>query len=267
MKFSYIRYSVISTSRALSRQSAQSALTQTSAERSSIWEASTFYSRAQTAATIYHTKSGKAFLPSSLHKDCESEMNVPMIESDLNVLPKDNLCVLDSSDPELEYKLANAAVHGLAVFLKNSERYEFKSKLVEILIERDFHYDVVNNKEFIKFDDSEILLNPSFKLILHVNAPLCSLSTGNKNNRLFHRLTAQTNAAHFLVDFTPSSGFVANDFLATIMEFEKYGYGNQLNLADKILFDAEFNIFNRQVCIVIFNFNFFYFILFYNSIQ
>ena len=71
-------------------------------------------------------------MPSTVGK-YESEFSLPVIESDLNVLPKDNLCILDASDPDLDYKLANAAVHGLAVLLKNSERYAL-SKLVEILI-------------------------------------------------------------------------------------------------------------------------------------
>lgn len=172
-----------------------------------------------------------------------------MIESDLNVLPKDNLCILDASDPDLDYKLANAAVHGLAVLLKNSERYA-PSKLVSIIIERDFLFDSVSGKEYIKFDEAELVVSPIFRLVLHANAPLCFFSVSSArahpNNNLFGRLTTRSNAAHFVLDFAPSHHFVARDLLASIMEFEKYGYANQLSLADKILFEAEFNIFNRQ---------------------
>lgn len=217
-------------------------------ERSSIWEASTFYSRAQTAQTLYQTKSGKPFLPSTAGK-YESEFTLPLIESDLNVLPKDNLCILDSSDPDLDYKLTNAAVHGLAVLLKNSERYPF-SKLVQILIERDFLYDVTTNKEYLKIEDAELIINPMFRIVLHVNSPMSFCSSSRRphpNNHLFHRLTTRSNASHFVIDLTPSREFIANDLLTFIMEHEKYGYTSQISLADKILFDAEFNIFNRQV--------------------
>lgn len=232
----------------LSRMSTKSGITQAS-ERSSIWEASTFYSRAQTATTLYQTKSGKPFLPSTL-KDYESnEMQMPVLETDLNVMPKDNLCILDSSDEELDYKLANAAYHGLAVLLKNAERFSSLPKLVDVLIERDFQYDAATNKEYVKFDDAELIINPTFRLILHVNAPLSffSVQKTSCNNNLFQRLTSRSNAAHFVMDWTPSRDFIANDLLASIMEYEKYGYGNQISLADKILFEAEFNILNRQV--------------------
>lgn len=232
------------TSSRMSRVSRKSFNTQTS-ERSSIWEASTFYSRSQTVATVYHTKSGRPFLPSLL-SDCENELNLPQIETDLNVMPKDNLCVLDSGDPELDYKLVNAAVHGVAVFLRNSERYEFENRLVEILIERDYYINSSSNKEFIKFGEEEIYVSPGFKLILHVSAPIL-MNSGERNCNLFQRLTSQFNAAHFVLDLTPSSRYIANDFLGTIMDYEKPGYMNQINLADKILIESEFNVFNRQV--------------------
>ena len=73
----------------------------TQSERSSIWEASTFYSRTQTANTIYHSKSGRGFLP-SLSTEFENELPIPLIETDLNILPKDNLCLLDASGPDLD---------------------------------------------------------------------------------------------------------------------------------------------------------------------
>ena len=214
-------------------------------ERSgSIWEASTFYSRAQTAATVYHTKSGKPFLP-SLVVD-ENELSLPLIESDLNVPPKDNLCVLDADDPHLEYKLMNAAVHGVCVYLKNSQRYAFGSRLAEILVERDFLVDSSSNKEYLRFGEEEIVISPAFKLILQVSGPL-SLNYGAKNNHLFSRLTSQANPANFVVDFSFSKRYIAKDMLKTVMDFEKPGYLNQTVLADKILVESEFNLFNRQV--------------------
>lgn len=239
-------------SRMSGRLDSKSGSPKSDAGRSSIWEASTFYSRSQTTATLYQTKSGKPFLP-SINKEFESPINVPMIESDLNVLPKDNLCVLDSSDPELDYKLINAAVHGVAVFLKNAERFAFDSRLVDILIERDFMYDAASAREYLKFDDVEFTINPAFKLILHTNTPACMKSAG-RNNHLFQRFIVPSSAAHFVVDFTPSSAFIANDFLFTVMEYEKYGFNNQLHLADKILFEAQYNIFARQVFFGVFFF-------------
>jgi hypothetical protein len=215
-------------------------------ERSgSIWEASTFYSRAQTAATVYHTKSGKPFLP-SLVADYENELSLPLIESDLNVPPKDNLCILDSSDTHLEYKLMNAAVHGVCVYLKNSQRYPFSSRLADIIIERDFLVDSSSNKEYLKFGEEEIIINPAFKLILQVSGPI-GINYGNKNNFLFNRLTSQANPANFIVDFSFSKNYISKDMIKTIMDFEKPGYLNQTVLADKILFESEFNLFNRQV--------------------
>ena len=215
---------------------------------SSVWEASTFYSRAQTTmTTVYHTRSGNKLFLKSLQLDNESQIHLPNIETDLNIMPKNNLCVLDSSDPELDYKLINAAVHGLAVVLKNSERYKHESnKLIEILLEKDFQADVAMNKEFIKIGDEEILIDPAFKIIMHVNTPMCC-NYGKKNNHLFGRLNSQMNAAHFVIDFTLSSNYIKNDCLLTIMEKEKPGYRNQLLLSDKIAIETEFNLINRQV--------------------
>ena len=227
----------------LSYHSKKSAFTQIS-ERSSIWEASTFYSRAQTAATVYHTKSGRPFLP-SLVADYEKDLVLPVIETDLNIMPKDNLAVLDASDPNLEYKLINAAVHGVSVFLKNIQRYKLKSRLAEILIERDFLCDSNSNKEFLKFGDDEITISPSFKIILQASVPI-GLNYGGKNNNLVHRLTSQFSAANFVVDFSLSPNYVSTDFLKIIMDYEKPGYLNQTILADKIMIDSEFGIFNRQ---------------------
>ncbi|CAF0731757.1 unnamed protein product, partial [Brachionus calyciflorus] len=233
-------YSVQSSRLSHSRKSVTSHMS----ERSSIWEASTFYSRSQTVQTVYHTKSGRPLLE-SLQASFEAEVNLPSIETDLNIMPKDNLCILDASDCDLEYKLLNAAVHGLAVFLKNSERYPLKSRIVEILLERDYFYNSNINKEYLKFGDEEIFISPGFKLILHVNTPMLA-QTKSKNNFLFHRMTSQLNAAHYCVDLTPSNNFISEDFLNTIMDMEKPGYINQMILADKIFFESEFNIVNRQ---------------------
>lgn len=214
---------------------------------SSIWEASTFYSRAQTTATmVYHTRSGNKLFLKSLSVDNESEIHLPIIETDVNIMPKNNLCVLDSGDPELDYKLINAAVHGLAVLLTNSERFsQTKNKLVELLLERDFLVDVNQNKEYIKIGGEEIIIDPGFRLIMHVSTPI-HLNHGTKNNHLFNRLNTQLNAAHFVIDFGFSSEYIKRDCMTTIMEREKPGYRNQMHLADKISFDAEYNIINRQ---------------------
>ena len=182
----------------------------------------------------------------SLVADYENELSLPLIESDLNVPPKDNLCILDSSDTHLEYKLMNAAVHGVCVYLKNSQRYPFSSRLADILIERDFLVDSSSNKEYLKFGEEEIIINPAFKLILQISGPI-GINYGNKNNSLFNRLTSQANPANFIVDFSFSKNFISKDMIKTIMDFEKPGYLNQTVLADKILFESEFNLFNRQV--------------------
>ena len=73
------------------------------------------------------------------------------------------------------------------------------------------------------------------------------INYGNKNNFLFNRLTSQANPANFIVDFSFSKNFISKDMIKTIMDFEKPGYLNQTVLADKILFESEFNLFNRQV--------------------
>jgi hypothetical protein len=214
---------------------------------SSIWEASTFYSRAQTTATtLYHTRSGNKLFLKSLQVDNESVINLPIIETDLNIMPRHNLCVLDAGDSDLDYKLINAAVHGLAVVLKNSERYSHEhNKLIEILLEKDFLVDVANNREFLRVGSEEVPIDPGFRLILHVNAPM-SCNYGKRNNHLFGRLSTSLNAAHFVIDFAPSNTFIHNDCLLTIMEREKPGYRSQVVLADRIVTDAAFNIQNRQ---------------------
>ncbi len=218
-------------------------ITRASTRSGSIWEASSFYSRSQTTATMYRSRSSKTIFNMVEH---ETPINFPPIETDLNILPKDNLCILDSSDDELDYKLINAASHGLAVFLKNTERMPFQNRLVEILIERDFSYDSNSNREFIQISGDEITINPGFKLILQANTPL-SLNYGQKNNHLFQRLVSQFNAAHFVIDFSPSFEYICTDFLITVMNYERPGYSSQIMLADKIIFEAEFNMFNRQV--------------------
>ena len=119
-------------------------------EHSSVWEASNFCSRAHSANTVYHPKSSKHFLPSLLADYEASEMIIPAIEPDLINIPKSNLCLVDAIDPDLNFKLINAAVHGLTLFLKNSERCdEATNRLVQVLFERDFLYDSNLNKEYI----------------------------------------------------------------------------------------------------------------------
>lgn len=233
----------LSHSRLRSRESSSSSAR--TSERSSIWEASTFYSRSQTVATVYQTKSGRPLLD-SLQASFELDVQIPPIETDLNIMPKDNMCILDASDTELEYKLVNAAVHGVAVFLKNSERYPLQSRIVEILLERDYFYNARLNKEFLKFGQEEIYISPSFKLILHVNTPIYA-NSDSSNNFLFHRYTTQLNPAHYILNFEPSNKFVASDFLNIIMDMEKPGYTNQMLLADKIYFESEYHIQTRQV--------------------
>lgn len=182
-----------------------------------------------------------------------AELVIPALEPDLNALPKHNLCIVDSTDPELDYKLANAAYHGLAVLLTYTERLPASTRrLVDILVERDFYFDAASGKECVRLGDdgesSELVVSPLFRLILHVGLPMSNTRLGPFNsNQIFRRMTLSSSASHFVVDFTPSEEFVANDLLASIMEIEKSGFANQINLADKILFEAEFNIFNRQV--------------------
>jgi len=226
-------------------------MTRASTRSGSIWEASSFYSRSQTTATMYRSRSSKNIFNMV---EFETPINFPPIETDLNILPKDNLCILDSSDDELDYKLINAASHGLAVLLKNTERFAFQNRLVEVLVERDFSYDSNSNREFIQIAGDEITINPGFKLILQVNTPL-SLNYGTKNNHLFHRLVTQFNAAHFVIDFSPSFEYICTDLLITVMNYERPGYSSQIMLADKIIFEAEFNMFNRQVRALIFFLN------------
>jgi hypothetical protein len=232
--------SIIDTSR-LSRKSNYYSRT-----ASSIWEASTFYSRAQTTATsVYHTRSGnKTFL----NIDFENEIRLPIIETDVNIMPKNNMCILDARDEDLDYKLINAAVHGLTVLVKNSERFTYQTnKLIDLILDRDFLVDSDDqNKEYLKIGDEKIQIDAGFRVIFHVSKPSI-LSFMGKNNQLFSRLVTPLNAAHFVLDFTPSMNYIQNDCLQTIMEREKPGYKNQLQLSLKISTEAEYNIQNRQV--------------------
>ena len=127
-------------------------------EQSSLWEASTFYSRKRSVSNIYHQKKITNDLLPSLAAEIQTDLRLPQIETDLNIMPRDNFCILDASDPELNYKLINAAVHGLAVLLKNTERFTPHNRLVEILFERDFLYDKSTNKDYIKIDDRDIYI-------------------------------------------------------------------------------------------------------------
>ncbi len=245
-----------SSSSALDKHSSMSrkSLTQMS-EHSSVWEASNFCSRAHSANTVYHPKSSKHFLPSLLADFETSEMIIPAIEPDLINIPKSNLCLVDAIDPDLNFKLINAAVHGLTLFLKNSERCdEATNRLVQVLFERDFLYDSNLNKEYIKFGTQRIVINPKFKIVFQVNSPL-HLSRRASNKHLFHRLTSQHNAAHSVVQFACSSNFVSTDLLNCVMELEKPGYSNQKYLLDKIVLDYEFNVFTRQVIYIYFIFS------------
>ncbi len=221
-----------------------------SGRASSIWETSTFYSHSgtQTVATFYQSKSGKNFLVSlnSSSDFNEADLKAPVIETDLNVLPKDNLCILDSKDTELDYKLINAAVHGVSVYLKNSERFQMTNRITEQILTHDFLIDSTNDKEYIKIGEEEIIINPSFKLILQVSTPIM-LNYGGKNNNLFDRLTKQANSSHFVIDFSLSNGFITNDILNCVLDYERPGYFNQILFADKILNEADKNLYNRQV--------------------
>jgi len=215
-------------------------------EHSSIWEASNFCSRAHSANTVYHPKSGKNFLPSLL-AEYETNLMIPLIETDLTQIgPKHNMCLIDSSDTDIDYKLVNAAVHGLTVFLKNSERFEQPNRLIEVLFERDFLYDSNLNREYLKFGSQKIVISPKFKLILQINTPI-HFNHVSTNNHMFHRLTTQLNASHACLNFSFSSNFISNDLLNSIMEMEKAGYANQKYLLDKIILDYDFNTYLRQV--------------------
>ena len=215
-------------------------------EHSSIWEASNFCSRAHSANTVYHPKSGKNFLPSLL-AEYETDLMIPLIEIDLTQIgPKHNLCLIDSSDTDIDYKLVNAAVHGLTVFLKNSERFEQPNRLIEVLFERDFLYDSNSNREYLKFGSQKIVISPKFKLILQVNTPI-HFNHVSSNNHMFHRLTTQLNASHACLNFSFSSNFISNDLLDSIMEMEKAGYANQKYLLEKIILDYDFNTHTRKV--------------------
>ena len=219
-------------------------------EHSSVWEASTFYSRKHSSTLVYQKKAASALLEPSLAAHIQTNLVMPVIESDLNVLPKDNLCVLDAADEELNYKLINAAVHGLCVLLRNAERFAAPNRLVEILYERDFLYEKATNRDFIKVSEEEIYISPLFKLVLHVNTPI-SLNFKNKANSLFQRFNSQANAAHACVDFALSSALVRNELLNVFMEYEKPGYTNQQLLFDRILLQSEASIFYRQVRIIL----------------
>ena len=143
------------------KQSRKSTNTQIT-EYSSLWEASTFYSRKHSVSNIYHQKKITQDLLPSLEADIQTDLPIPVIETDLNVMPRDNFCVLDASDENLNYKLINAAVHGLAVLLKNTERYPQSNRLVEILLERDFLYDKAMNRDFIKVSEEDIYIRYIF---------------------------------------------------------------------------------------------------------
>ncbi len=234
----------------LSAYNQKSIISRMSGRASSIWETSTFYTQSgtQTVATFYQSKSGKNFLVSlnSSSDFNENDLKVPVIETDLNVLPKDNLCILDSKDPELDYKLINAAVHGVSVYLKNSERFQITNRITELIMTHDFLVDSATDKEYLKIGEEEIIISPSFKLILQVSTPI-TLNYGGKNNNLFDRLTKQANSSHFVIDFSISNNFITNDILTCVLDYERPGYFNQLLFADKILHEADNNLYNRQV--------------------
>ena len=86
---------------------------------------------------------------------------------------------------------------------------------------------------------------------MQVSTPI-GLNYGNKNNNLFDRLAKQPNSAHFVLDFSMSAQFIANDILKYVLESERPGFVNQILFADKILAEADNNLYNRQVsCILL----------------
>lgn len=228
-----------SASRSVSRTSRKSYATQMS-ERSSIWETSTFLSRAFTNASVYYTKSGKTFL--AKYED-DIEPAAPMIEADITSFPKDNLMIIEANDLDLDYKLVNAAVHGVAVYLRNAETRQY-SRLIEKFINHDFTIDAIG-RETIKIGDDDIKIHPAFKLILHVSTPMHAFNS--KYNYLAQRLINHSNSAVSVIDFTPSFNYIASDLLNTILDFEKSGYMNQCLLAEKMLSEAQYNVYNREV--------------------
>ena len=240
-----------SASRTASRTSRKSNVTRTS-ERSSIWETSTFLSRAFTNTSNYFTRSGKVFLP-KYEEDIEPPF--PHIENELREMPKDNLWIVDALDSNLDYKIINALVHGITVYLRNSERRQY-SRIVEKIINRDFMVDSYGH-ESIKVGEEQVKVHPGFKLLLHVNTPPHVQTP--KNNYLYQRLFHHNTSSSNSIDFTPSFNFITTDFLNTILDFEKPGYLNQCFLAEKMYNESQNDIKNREVCR-----NSFYFLLEYN---
>ena len=228
-----------SASRAASRISRKSLATRTSDRSSSIWETSTFLSRAYTNASVYYTKSGKAFLP-KYEEDIEP---IPHIETDLRIRPKDNLWIVDSLDTELDYKIANAAVHGIAIYLRNSERRLY-TRLTEKIINQDFIMDSLG-RDTIKIGEEQLKIHPAFKLILHVNTP--NHVQNFNNNYLYQRLFNHNLSSSNTINFLPSYNFMTTDLLNTILDFEKPGYLNQCRIAEKMYNESEQDIINREV--------------------
>ena len=161
---------------------------------------------------------------------------------------KHNLCVLDWSDEHLDARLLAAATNGYTVLILNCERCTRVSRLVEVLVERDFLVDLNTNKEFIRVHEAdEIVIHPRFKCILHVAAPSGTLVSGGAAPALlFKRLRNQANAAHFVVDLAPSGAYMTSDALAGIMEHERPGYGTQKTLAERLMLDAKASLRERQ---------------------
>jgi dynein heavy chain len=227
-----------SASRSASRTSRKSIVTRTS-ERSSMWETSTFLSRALTNTSNYFTRSGKVFLP-KYEEDIEPPY--PHIETELQSMPKDNLWIVDSLDESLDYKIVNGLAHGITIYLRNSEQRQY-SRIVEKVINRDFIVDALGH-ESIKIADEQVRIHPGFKLILHVNTPP-HVQTA-KNNYLYQRLFHHNSSSSSSIDFTPSFNFITTDLLNTILDFEKPGYLNQCFLAEKMYNESQNDIKNRE---------------------
>jgi hypothetical protein len=246
-----IESSEINKSRRVSQATISSFTRSTSRiSRSSIWETSTFYSRAQTGTSGFARSKGSFFAHYANKNLVDEQIEMPnfilgLIESELTSFPKDYLLILDSLDTNLEYKIANALSHGIIVYLRNAEQIQH-TKFIEKIINFEFQEDSFGRR-IIKDGESEIRVHPGFKLILHIGIPICSFNGKSHYNFLCNRLTYQSNSSSCIIDFSPSYDFISSDLLNLIMDYEKIGYSNQLLIATKMLSEAKFNISNRHV--------------------
>ena len=218
-----------------------------------ICKTSSSYSEAREFAMKYLNSTRPQMQQTILAAFDEIESKLPDIETELTNLPKDNLFIIDSTDKNLDYILLNGAIHGLAVLLLNTERLSSikLNKITQILIEHDFQVDLSTNREFIRYKNDEYIINPKFKLILQVSLPIQL----NSNKCLFSRLVGYqqytqshiNSPSNFIIDFSSSLTYISNDFLNTLLDYERPGYKNQVLLSEKLNFEANTNILNRQV--------------------